>query len=58
VNLLFLIHVAQEQKQDTGAKNYGQDDRRDAFPHPGFVLANEPEEENVNSSQQRGQTYN
>jgi hypothetical protein len=58
VNLLFLIHMAQEQQQRTGAKDQGKSDRRNAFPHPGFVLANEPEEENVNSSEQGDQTNN
>jgi hypothetical protein len=42
--------MAQEQEQHASAKDYRQRDRRDAFPHPGFVLANKPEEENVNSS--------
>jgi hypothetical protein len=50
--------MAQEQQQRTDAKEYGERDRRNAFPHPRFVLANEPEEENVNSSEQGDQTNN
>jgi hypothetical protein len=52
VNLLFLVHMAQEQEQRASAKNYRQHDGNYAIPHPMSVLANEPEEENVNATTQ------
>src|SRR5438874_12006560 len=34
VNLLFLVHMAQEQQQRASAKNYRQHDRNYAMGHP------------------------
>jgi len=57
VNFLFLVHMAQEQKQRAGAKQNGQRDGNYARPDPGSPWTGE-HEKFINRASQSGQTYN
>jgi hypothetical protein len=58
VNLLFLVHMPQEQQQSAGTKDNRQNHGNYAMRHPSASRGVELKEELKNRATQRGQAYN